>query len=125
MRYVGFSNWPAWFAATAVGIQNKNGFARFRAAEMYYSLVGRDLEHEVVPFVEHAGIGVLVWSPLAGGFLTGKYTRENPQGDGGRLTGFDMLPYDREKGHQDGGQAARHRARVTARRPRKWRWHGC
>jgi aryl-alcohol dehydrogenase-like predicted oxidoreductase len=100
VRYVGFSNWPAWFAATAVGIQNKNGLARFRAAEMYYSLVGRDLEHEVVPFVEHAGIGVLVWSPLAGGFLTGKYTRENPHGDGGRLTGFDMLPYDREKGHQ-------------------------
>jgi aryl-alcohol dehydrogenase-like predicted oxidoreductase len=100
VRYVGFSNWPAWFAATAVGIQNKNGLARFRAAEMYYSLVGRDLEHEVVPFVEHAGIGVLVWSPLAGGFLTGKYTRDNPQGDGGRLTGFDMLPYDREKGHQ-------------------------
>ena len=100
VRYVGFSNWPAWLAATAVGIQNKNGYARFRAAEMYYSLVGRDLEHEVVPFVEHAGIGVLVWSPLAGGFLTGKYTRENPKGDGGRLTGFDMLPYDREKGHQ-------------------------
>jgi aryl-alcohol dehydrogenase-like predicted oxidoreductase len=100
VRYVGFSNWPAWFAATAVGIQNKNGLARFRAAEMYYSLVGRDLEHEVVPFVEQAGIGVLVWSPLAGGFLTGKYTRENPKGDGGRLTGFDMLPYDRDKGHQ-------------------------
>jgi aryl-alcohol dehydrogenase-like predicted oxidoreductase len=42
---------------------------------------------------------MMVWSPLAGGFLSGKYTRENPQGDGGRLTGFDMLPYDREKGH--------------------------
>ncbi len=100
VRYVGFSNWPAWFAATAVGIQNKNSLARFRAAEMYYSLVGRDVEHEVVPFAEHAGIGMLVWSPLAGGFLSGKYTRENPQGDGGRLTGFDMLPYDREKGHK-------------------------
>ena len=100
VRYVGFSNWPAWFAATAVGIQNKNGLARFRAAEMYYSLVGREVEHEVVPFAEHSGIGMLVWSPLAGGFLTGKYTRENPKGDGGRLTGFDMLPYDREKGYQ-------------------------
>jgi aryl-alcohol dehydrogenase-like predicted oxidoreductase len=100
VRYVGFSNWPAWLAATAVGVQNKNGWACFRAAEMYYSLVGRDLEHEVVPFVEYSGIGVLVWSPLAGGFLSGKYTRENPKGDGGRLTGFDMLPYDREKGHQ-------------------------
>lgn len=99
VRYVGFSNWPAWFAATALGIQNKNGLARFRAAELYYSLVGRDLEHELVPFVEQEGIGVLVWSPLAGGFLSGKYTRENPKGDGGRLTGFDILPYDREKGH--------------------------
>jgi aryl-alcohol dehydrogenase-like predicted oxidoreductase len=49
--------------------------------------------------VHDAGIGVFVWSPLAGGFLTGKYTRDNPQGDGGRLTGFDMLPYDRAKGH--------------------------
>lgn len=100
VRYVGFSNWPAWLAATAAGIQNKNGFARFRAAELYYSLVGRDVEHELAPFAEHAGIGMLVWSPLAGGFLSGKYTRENPQGDGGRLTGFDMLPYDREKGHK-------------------------
>jgi aryl-alcohol dehydrogenase-like predicted oxidoreductase len=99
VRYVGFSNWPAWFAAAAVGIQNKNGLARFRAAELYYSLVGRDVEHELVPFTEHSGIGILVWSPLAGGFLTGKYTREKPQGDGGRLTGFDILPYDREKGH--------------------------
>jgi aryl-alcohol dehydrogenase-like predicted oxidoreductase len=100
VRYAGFSNWPAWLAAKSVGIQDKNGWARFRAAEVYYSLVGRDLEHELVPFTEDAGIGIMVWSPLAGGFLTGKYTRENPQGDGGRLTGFDMLPYDRDKGHE-------------------------
>jgi aryl-alcohol dehydrogenase-like predicted oxidoreductase len=99
VRYVGFSNWPAWMAAKAVGLQERNGLARFRAAELYYSLVGRDFEYDLGPFVADAGIGVLVWSPLAGGFLTGKYTRENPQGDGGRLTGFDMLPYDRNKGH--------------------------
>src|SRR5579862_3048859 len=100
VRYIGFSNWPAWMAAKAVGLQNQHGWARFRAAEMYYSLVGRDVEHDIVPFVEDAGIGILVWSPLAGGFLTGKYTKDNPQGDGGRLTGFDMLPYDREKAHK-------------------------
>jgi aryl-alcohol dehydrogenase-like predicted oxidoreductase len=99
VRYVGFSNWPAWFASKAVELQKQHGWARFRAAELYYSLVGRDIEHEIVPFVRDAGVGVMVWSPLAGGFLTGKYTRENPAGDGGRLTGFDMLPYDREKGH--------------------------
>src|SRR5690348_10456547 len=99
VRYAGFSNWPAWFACKGVEMQKRNGWARFRAAEMYYSLVGRDLEHEIVPFAQDAGIGIMVWSPLAAGFLTGKYARENPKGDGGRLTGFDMLPYDREKGH--------------------------
>jgi aryl-alcohol dehydrogenase-like predicted oxidoreductase len=99
VRYIGFSNWPAWLAAKAVGIQKQNGWTRFRAAELYYSLVGRDLEHELAPFVQDAGVGVFVWSPLAGGFLTGKYSRQNPKGDGGRLTGFDFLPFDKEKGY--------------------------
>lgn len=100
VRYVGFSNWNAWIAAKGLGIQRANGWAPFRAAELYYSLVGRDVEHDLAPFVQDSGIGVFVWSPLAGGFLTGKYTRENPKGDGGRLTSFDMLPYDKEKGYQ-------------------------
>ncbi len=99
VRYIGFSNWPAWLAAKAVGMQKQYGWTTFRAAEMYYSLVGRDLEHELAPMALDAGIGVIVWSPLAGGFLTGKYTRQNPQGDGGRLTGFDILPFDREHGY--------------------------
>jgi aryl-alcohol dehydrogenase-like predicted oxidoreductase len=99
VRYVGFSNWPAWLAARSVGLQQAGGLARFRAAEMYYSLVGRDLEHEVVPFALDAGVGIMVWSPLAGGFLTGKYTRRDPQGGGGRLSGFDVIPFDRERGY--------------------------
>ncbi|MCU1337939.1 MAG: oxidoreductase [Bryobacterales bacterium] len=99
VRYVGFSNWPAWMAAKAVGLQKQHDYARFRAAEVYYSLVGRDVEYDIVPFLEDAGIGMMVWSPLAGGLLSGKYTRENPQGDGGRLTGVDFLPYDREKAY--------------------------
>ncbi len=99
VRYIGFSNWPAWLAAKAVGLQKQYGWTEFRAAEMYYSLVGRDLEHEVAPMALDAGVGVIVWSPLAGGFLTGKYTRQNPQGDGGRLTGFDIIPFDRERGY--------------------------
>ena len=100
VRYIGYSNWPAWMSAKARGIQELRGLAPFQAAEMYYSLVGRDLEHEIVPFTRDAGIGIMVWSPLAGGFLTGKYTRENPAGDGGRLGAFDMLPYDKEHGHK-------------------------
>jgi aryl-alcohol dehydrogenase-like predicted oxidoreductase len=101
VRYVGFSNWQAWQAAKAVGIQKQRGWSLFRAAEMYYSLVGRDLEHEIAPFCLDAGIGVMVWSPLAGGFLSGKYTRAKPKGESGdRLGGFDFLPYDRERGYQ-------------------------
>lgn len=99
VRYVGYSNWPAWMAATAVGVQRARGLAPFRAAEMMYSLIGRDLEHEHVPFADHAGVGHIVWSPLGGGFLSGKYTREDPTGAGGRLTGFDLMPFDRDKGY--------------------------
>jgi aryl-alcohol dehydrogenase-like predicted oxidoreductase len=100
VRYVGYSNWPAWMSAKARGIQEQRGLAPFKAAEMYYSLVGRDLEHEIVPFTQDAGIGIMVWSPLAGGLLSGKYTRENPAGDGGRLSAFNMLPHDPEHGHK-------------------------
>jgi aryl-alcohol dehydrogenase-like predicted oxidoreductase len=100
VRYIGFSNWPAWAAAKAVGLQTTGGWTQFRAAELYYSAVGRDVEYELVPLLEDAGIGMLVWSPLAGGFLTGRYTRDNPQGDGGRLSAFDFIPYDKERGYQ-------------------------
>jgi aryl-alcohol dehydrogenase-like predicted oxidoreductase len=100
VRYVGFSNWPAWLAAKAVGLQKEHAWARFRAAELYYSLIGRDVEHELAPFAQDAGIGIMVWSPLAGGMLSGKYTRESPAGEGGRLTGFDFLPHDREHSYQ-------------------------
>ena len=99
VRYVGFSNWPAWLAAKAVGIQRARGYQPFSACEMYYSLVGRDLEHELVPFAVDAGVGITVWSPLAGGFLAGKYTRQDPTGAGGRLNDFDLIPFDREKGY--------------------------
>lgn len=100
VRYIGFSNLPAWKAARMLGIQERYNYSRFVSAQMYYSLVGRDLEHDVVPFVEEAGIGVLVWSPLAGGFLSGKYTKENPTPEGGRLNSFKLLPIDLETGYQ-------------------------
>jgi len=98
VRYVGFSNWSAWQAAKAVGIQERAGLARFAAAQMYYSLVGRDIEHEVLPFTRDAGIGTMIWSPLAGGFLSGKYTRETLKDPDNRLSGFDFLPFDKDQG---------------------------
>jgi aryl-alcohol dehydrogenase-like predicted oxidoreductase len=99
VRYVGYSNFSAWKAAKMVGIQKQHNYSPFVAAQMYYSLIGRDLEYEVVPFVEDAGIGVLVWSPLAGGFLSGKYTRENPNPEGARLNEFKLPPIDVERGY--------------------------
>ncbi|HXX66971.1 MAG TPA: aldo/keto reductase [Polyangiaceae bacterium] len=98
VRHVGFSNWAAWQAAKAVGIQERRGWARFAGAQMYYSLVGRDIEHEVLPFAEDAGIGTMIWGPLAGGFLSGKYNRENLAAQENRLSGFDFLPFDKEQG---------------------------
>lgn len=99
VRYVGFSNFPAWKAAKMLKIQEQKSFSRFITTQVYYSLVGRDLEREIVPFVGDAKLGVLVWSPLAGGFLSGKYTRENPQPEGARLNEFKLPPIDVEKGY--------------------------
>jgi aryl-alcohol dehydrogenase-like predicted oxidoreductase len=98
VRYLGFSNWSAWKAATALQIQKARAWAEFTSGQMYYSLVGRDLEHDVIPFMEHAGLSLNVWSPLAGGFLSGKYTRGNLKDVDNRLSGFDFLPIDKEFG---------------------------
>jgi aryl-alcohol dehydrogenase-like predicted oxidoreductase len=98
VRYVGYSNWPAWQAALAVATQKERGWTPFRVGQMYASLVGRDVEHETVPFMRAAGVGMMVWSPLAGGFLSGKYTRKDPTGGSGRLKDFDFLPTDKEQG---------------------------
>jgi aryl-alcohol dehydrogenase-like predicted oxidoreductase len=102
VRYVGFSNWPAWQAASALAMQKERGWACFTSGQMYYSLLTRDLEHEFVPFLRATGTGMNVWSPLAGGFLSGKYTRESFQQKekekGNRLAGFDFIPLDKELG---------------------------
>jgi aryl-alcohol dehydrogenase-like predicted oxidoreductase len=101
VRYVGYSNLGDWQAATFLATQRQHGYAPFVSAQMYYSLVGRDIEYGVTPFLQYEGLGLLVWSPLAGGFLSGKYTREEPSGNSGRLASFDylsLLSIDREKG---------------------------
>src|SRR5271169_107926 len=75
VRHVGFSNYLAWQGAAAIDLQERLGLEKFVTAQMYYSLVDRGLEQEFQSFAEHYGIGMLIWSPLAGGFLTGKYER--------------------------------------------------
>ena len=98
VRYLGYSNWSAWKAATALQIQKANGYSQFTSGQMHYSLTGRDVEHEIIPFMRAAGISMTVWSPLAGGFLSGKYSRETLKNSDNRLSGFDILPFDKEMG---------------------------
>jgi len=98
VRYLGFSNWPAWKAATALQMQRDRGWAEFSSGQMHYSLLNRDVEHDVIPFMRHFGLNMTVWSPLAGGFLSGKYTRENMKESGNRHAAFDIVPFDHEFG---------------------------
>ena len=98
VRYLGFSNWSAWKAAAALEIQKANGLATFSHGQMYYSLVGRDVERDIIPMMRRYGLGLTVWSPLASGFLSGKYTRQTLTDPNNRLSGFDILPFDKEQG---------------------------
>jgi aryl-alcohol dehydrogenase-like predicted oxidoreductase len=96
VRYIGCSNLPAWQLMKALAVSDGTGLERFHCTQSYYSLVGRELEQDVIPLIEDQGLGLLVWSPLAGGFLSGKFTRKN-QGEGRRKT-FDFPPVDKDKG---------------------------
>jgi aryl-alcohol dehydrogenase-like predicted oxidoreductase len=101
VRYLGLSNYMAWQAAVALGIQRAEHLEPFVTAQMYYSLVGRDLEYEFIPFAQFTGIGVLVWSPLAGGFLSGKYPRGMPPAPSTRFAeAGQFVPFDLERGYR-------------------------
>lgn len=96
-RYIGYSNWPAWQAAAAIAQQKANGLARFTHGQMYYSLLGRDVERDTVAMMRHFGLGMTVWSPLAYGFLAGKYTAGDMTRDDNRFASFDWLRFDRDR----------------------------
>jgi aryl-alcohol dehydrogenase-like predicted oxidoreductase len=98
VRYLGFSNWSAWKVAAALEIQKANGYAPFTHGQMHYSLLGRDVERDVIPMMRHYGLGLTVWSPLSSGFLSGKYTRASLSDPNNRYSGFDILPFDKEQG---------------------------
>jgi len=97
VRYLGFSNWSAWRAAAAIEIQRANHLAPFSHGQMYYSLLGRDVERDLLPMLRHYGAGMTVWGPLAFGFLSGAYSREDLSKPDNRFSNFDMLKFDREQ----------------------------
>ncbi|MGO9804257.1 MAG: aldo/keto reductase [Steroidobacteraceae bacterium] len=101
VRYIGLSNYMSWQAATAIMLQEHLGLEKYVTAQMHYSLVGRGLEYEFQSFAEYHNIGILVWSPLAGGFLSGKYSRANPAPAGTRFAeAGSFVPFDREMGYR-------------------------
>lgn len=98
VRYLGFSNWSAWRAAAALELQRKNGWAPFTHGQMHYSLLGRDIERDVLPMMAHYGLGSVIWSPLAAGFLSGKYAPETLADPESRFSGFTIIPFDHAHG---------------------------
>jgi aryl-alcohol dehydrogenase-like predicted oxidoreductase len=100
VRYIGFSNYAAWQAALSIGISERLSTARFQTAQMHYSLLCRDIEHEVVPLCFNKGIGILPWSPLSGGFLSGKYKKDIEPASGTRVgdRGMWFPPFDKDLG---------------------------
>ncbi|HTV16781.1 MAG TPA: aldo/keto reductase [Acidobacteriaceae bacterium] len=97
VRYIGCSNWYAWQIMKALGISGAKNLAKFDTLQAYYSIAGRDLEREIVGLLEDQKVGLLVWSPLAGGLLSGKYSRENQKPDNSRRSEFDFPIVDKER----------------------------
>jgi aryl-alcohol dehydrogenase-like predicted oxidoreductase len=98
VRYIGASNVAAWQLMKALSYSTYNHVEKYVSLQAYYTIAGRDLERELVPLLQDQKVGLMVWSPLAGGFLSGKYTRENENEEGARRANFDFPPVDKEKG---------------------------
>jgi aryl-alcohol dehydrogenase-like predicted oxidoreductase len=97
VRYIGCSNWYAWQIMKAIGISEAKNLAKLDTLQAYYSIAGRDLEREIVPLLQDQRTGLLVWSPLAGGLLSGKYSRENQKPEDSRRAAFDFPLVDKER----------------------------
>ncbi|HYQ15720.1 MAG TPA: aldo/keto reductase [Polyangiaceae bacterium] len=96
-RYLGFSNLPAWVASHALTFAEQNGLARFESAQVYYSMVGRDIEREIAPLCQARGLAILPWSPLAGGLLSGKFDPDKKGPADARRASFDFPPVNMER----------------------------
>ena len=97
VRYIGCSNLAAWQIMKAVSYSNYNRLSKFISLQAYYTLAGRDLEREIVPMLKDQNIGLMVWSPLAGGLLSGKYKRNGESSEGARRVNFDFPPVNKDK----------------------------
>jgi aryl-alcohol dehydrogenase-like predicted oxidoreductase len=99
IRYIGLCNMAAWQIMKALGISRGRDWAEFVSVQAYYTIAGRGLEREIFPLLRDQQLGLMVWSPLAGGFLTGKFKRGEPAPTGARRSDFDFPPLDHEAAH--------------------------
>lgn len=99
VRYVAVCNWPAWMVMKAIGIAEKHGWNKFIGLQYYYSLSSRDIEREILPLAKDQNLALMPWSPLAGGFLSGKYTRHNEKAGDSRRDNFDFPPVNKPKAY--------------------------
>jgi len=99
VRYIAVCNWPAWMVMKGLGIAEKHGWNKFVGMQYFYSLAGRDIEREILPLAADQNIGVMPWSPLAGGFLGGKYSRDADTAVGSRRATFDFPPINKERAY--------------------------
>ncbi|HIK54288.1 MAG TPA: aldo/keto reductase [Synechococcales cyanobacterium M55_K2018_004] len=99
VRYIGCCNLMAWQIMKALGISERQGWSRFESVQAYYTIAGRDLEREIVPLLQDQSLGLLVWSPLAGGLLSGKFSRDNPGPRDARRASFDFPPVNRDRAY--------------------------
>jgi len=97
VRYIGLCNLAAWEITKALWISQREGYARFESVQAYYTLAGRDLEREIIPLARDQNLAILPWSPLAGGLLSGKFTRDGKGPQGARRLAFDFPPVDRDR----------------------------
>ncbi len=97
VRYIAICNWPAWVVMKGLGIAEKHGWNKFVGMQYFYSLAGRDIEREILPLAADQNLAMMPWSPLAGGFLGGKYSRNAAKAEGTRRDAFDFPPIDKEK----------------------------
>lgn len=97
IRYIGCSNYAGWQVAKAIGLSERRLLARFVSVQSYYSLAGRDIERELVPAAIDHGLGLICWSPLAGGLLSGKFDRDGTADAGARRATLQFPPVDRQQ----------------------------
>ncbi|MDT0643865.1 aldo/keto reductase [Zunongwangia sp. F363] len=97
VRYVGASNVAAWQLMKALDHSKFHHLERFASLQAYYTIAGRDLEREIIPLLQDQKVGLMVWSPLAGGLLSGKYSRDDEKKSGGRRDDFDFPPVNKER----------------------------